>query len=276
MRYLLTALALSMITLFPSASNAGDRLREIRVNHNTETYHGYYIDLSDIAGRQNFDTMADALRHQLDLVESIGLSPSVLNFFHAVPIVAGDEIACLIRSPDVPPTTPPSIACFTPGAHMERRQRPVRVFTVLDNNSEWANPDPIDLAEDTRHGFVMTRPIVLDAQRPVMLHELLHAYHYNRIPQGFQNPDILLYYNLAKGETLYPPGEYLLTNEKEFFAVTASVFLYGKDAELTRSDLKQKLPDYFKYLVRLFEFDPDGAPVASQTPPTPTQTVQTR
>jgi hypothetical protein len=53
--------------------------------------------------------------------------------------------------------------------------------------------------------------------------------------------------------------------------VTASIFLYGKDAvhePFTRSKLKEKQPDYFKYLVGLFGFDPDGAPVASQTSPT--------
>ena len=100
-----------------------------------------------------------------------------------------------------------------------------------------------------------------------MLHELLHAYHAGMLPRGFKNPDVLLHYNLAKGEKLYPADAYLLTNEKEFFAVTASVFLYGKDGRFTRSDLKQKQPDYYKYLVRLFELDPDGAPVASRTSP---------
>jgi hypothetical protein len=59
-----------------------------------------------------------------------------------------------------------------------------------------------------------------------------------------------------------------LTNEREFFALTASVFLYGKDGQLTRSDLKEKQPDYFKYLVGLFGFDPDGAAAALQTPST--------
>jgi hypothetical protein len=47
--------------------------------------------------------------------------------------------------------------------------------------------------------------------------------------------------------------------------VTASVFLYGKDGKepFARANLKQKQPDYFKYLVWLFGFDPDRGPNAS-------------
>jgi hypothetical protein len=42
--------------------------------------------------------------------------------------------------------------------------------------------------------------------------------------------------------------------------VTASIFLAGNDAvhePYTRAKLKEKQPDYFKYLVGLFGFDPD-------------------
>jgi hypothetical protein len=57
-----------------------------------------------------------------------------------------------------------------------------------------------------------------------------------------------------------------MTNEKEFFAVTASVFVFGRDGALTRANIKEKQPDYYKYLVWLFEFDPDctsSVPLAS-------------
>ena len=51
--------------------------------------------------------------------------------------------------------------------------------------------------------------------------------------------------------------------------MTASIFLAGNDAvhePYTRAKLKEKRPDYFKYLVGLFGFDPDTSnltPVAS-------------
>jgi hypothetical protein len=74
-------------------------------------------------------------------------------------------------------------------------------------------------------------------------------------------------------------------NHKEFFAVTASIFLSGKDSTHepnTRAALKEKMPDYYKYLVGLFGFDPDpslpdkpadpapaATPVASAAPASP-------
>jgi hypothetical protein len=83
------------------------------------------------------------------------------------------------------------------------------------------------------------------------------------VPRGFKNAGILLHYNRAKDGQLYPAEAYLTTNEREFFAVTASVFLYGNDGPITRPTLKEKQPDYYKYLVYVFGFDPDRAPSAS-------------
>ena len=64
--------------------------------------------------------------------------------------------------------------------------------------------------------------------------------------------------------------EYAMKNHKEFFAVTASIFLAGKESmhePKTRAQLKEKLPKYYKYLVELFGFDPGAVeratPVAS-------------
>jgi hypothetical protein len=107
-------------------------------------------------------------------------------------------------------------------------------------------------------GGVMVRPIALDAERPVILHEMLHAYHDHLIPQGTENPEILSYFNRAKNNQLYAANGYLLSNQREFFATTASIFLYGKAAgePYTRETLKEKQPRYFAFLVRLFGFDP--------------------
>ena len=274
MRSLLLAPLLSVLTLFPSAGSAGSGpLPQVVVsesdkakgaNPNSETYRGYHLTLSEIAGRKDFVVIADALRHQLDLVESAGLSQHVLQFFHTIPIMA-DEAACM-DTPLIGDMPGRPLACYGPSApdRLKSSQRKPREATVWNGEkAQWTNPDPVDLAEDTRRGVVMVRPPMLDPQRPVMLHELLHAYHAHMMPRGVQNPGILLYYKAAKNQHLYPDDAYLLTNEKEFFAVTASVFLYGKDGPITRSTLKEKQPDYFKYLVWLFGFDPDPTPSAS-------------
>jgi hypothetical protein len=135
--------------------------------------------------------------------------------------------------------------------------------------AQWTNPDAVALAEDTGSGVVMIRPSMMRAaQDPVMLHEFLHAYHGRLLPSGFRNEGVLGHYNNAKSKQLYSSDTYALTNEREFFAVTASIFLYGKDSAhepFTRANLQEKQPDYYKYLVGLFGADPDraGTPVAS-------------
>ncbi len=131
----------------------------------------------------------------------------------------------------------------------------------------WTNSDPLALGEDTNLGVIMVRPIMLtssskDAKRPVLLHELLHAYHSLVLQQGFKNAGIEMHYRLAKGGNLYPADTYLMANAREFFAVTASVFLYGNDGPFSRANLREKQPDYYKYLVFLFGFDPDPTPAA--------------
>jgi hypothetical protein len=261
MRGFLWASLLSIAVLSPVFCNAGETVvvsEAGKADGATASYRGYYFDLSEIAERKDFAVISDALRHQLDIVESVGLSPRVLDFFHTIPIVA-DEVACL-------ETEFTATACYGPVS--SKRSRPIsREVTVWDGaKHQWTNPNDIDLASDTR-GVVMVRPMLtFDRQNPVMLHEFLHAFHAQIMPQGFQNEGVLFHFNQAKGKQLYPADKYLMKNEREFFAVTASIFLYGKDAAhdpFTRSNLKEKQPDYYKYLVGLFEFDPDRLPSAS-------------
>jgi hypothetical protein len=280
MRAFFLALQLAILPLSPSTGNAGDRLAQSTVQddekltiHTVENYRGFHIDLSEIARRQNFEAVARSLRHQLDIVESVGLSPRLLEFFHTVPIVAG-EAACLARSPDWPPDKT-AIGCYGP-ERTWRPQREPRVFTIWNNEKyHWANPDVEDLMEDTKTGSLKVRPVVLDAQSPILLQGLLFAYFQQVLPQGTQNQDILLHYNLAKSDHLYTDDALLLINQKLFFATTASVFLYGQSNQepRTRTSLKQKQPDYYKYLVRLFEFDPDGLSIASTTASTSAHSV---
>jgi hypothetical protein len=243
MRALLLALPLSILTLFPSSGDAGDAPpREIAVSDSGKdqsanpkggTYHGYFLDLSEIAGQQNYTSIANSLQHQLDIVDGVGLSPRVLKFFHSVPVVV-DEFKCLEGS----------------------------AAAAADGNK----PILEAACYDSTRGFVMVRTRVLSPERPALLQEMLHAYHYQILPEGFKNPGILFYYKEAKSKGLYPADAYVMTNEREFFAVTASVFLSGKaDGGVTQSDIKQNQPDYFKYLGWLFETDraPSATPVAS-------------
>src|SRR5215470_2471094 len=228
-----------------------------------QKYRGYMYDLSDYAGRKDIAAIEDNLKKQLDMVENAGLSPKVINFFHSVPIVA-TETDCLEAGA--------SIACYGPIAP-KRDRRPSLGVTVWDHaKQQWSNPDIIDLAADSGVGVIMLRPTMTQyTDDPILIHEFLHAYHKRMLPNGYDNLGIKGYFAQAKSKDVFDKKSYTLMNDREFFAVTASIFLAGKESihePKTREALKEKLPDYYKYLVGVFGFDPDpsNTPVASSTP----------
>jgi hypothetical protein len=226
-----------------------------------EKYRGYSFDLSESSERKDVGSTADMIRRQLDIVESAGFSPRVLQFFHTVPIVAS-EMACLDENA--------AVACYGNSAP-QRDRHALRGVTVWDNETHrWTNPDPVELAADSGIGVIMLRPIMTGYDKdPVLLHEFLHAYHAKLMPNGFDNKGIKDFYGEAQNKNLFPKEAYVLKNNREFFAVTATIFLAGKDSAhepFTRAKLKEQMPGYFKYLVGVFGFDPDASavtPVAS-------------
>ena len=218
-----------------------------------ETYRGYIYDLSENVDRKDKAAIVDLLKKQLDVVESVGLSPKVLQFFHTVPIVAS-EMGCT--------EVGAAVACYGSPPDTSARNRS---FTVWDSKTmSWSNPNFIDLAADAGTGVIKLRPNMLKyAEDPVILHELLHAYHAKLMAGGLNNLGIKAWYAKAASKNVFPKEEYAMMNPQEFFAVTASIFLAGKESihePHTRARLKEKLPKYYKYLVELFGFDPDPSP----------------
>ena len=103
--------------------------------------------------------------------------------------------------------------------------------------------------------------VAVDApEKPVVLHELLHAYHWRVLPEGFGNPDVLRFYGRAKAGEFYPAGSYVLKNVQEFFAVTASLYLWGNvdRPPHNRQTLREKQPVYYKWLGELFGVKKDA------------------
>jgi hypothetical protein len=92
MRGLLLGSVISIVTLIPGSSNAGPRALQVDASNidkppsatsNYETYRGYVFDLSENSERRDVTAIADMLRHQLDVVEGVGLSPkgaAILSF----------------------------------------------------------------------------------------------------------------------------------------------------------------------------------------------------
>ncbi len=272
---LLNSSVILMLCFASSFAGAGPRVIQVEpaaeVPPGFESYHGFVYDLSENADRKDSAAIAEAFRHQLDIVEKAGFSPKVLQFFHTVPIVAS-EMTCLDLGA--------GIACYGP-VSPDRSQRPNSTFTTWDSkNMRWSNPNFVDLAADAGTGVIVVRPVMLKhAEDPVLLHEFLHAYHAKLMPQGFDNLGIKAYYADAVSKNVFPKEEYAMLNHKEFFAVTASIFLAGKETmhePKSRAQLKEKLPKYYKFLVELFGFDPEppsDTPVAETASPPPSDAM---
>ena len=77
----------------------------------------------------------------------------------------------------------------------------------------------------------VTAAIVTTGHKPVLLHELMHAYHDQRIEQGFRNLVILGYYKRAQALPAYAAKSHMMANEKEFFACAATAYLFGVTAQ---------------------------------------------
>lgn len=266
---LLTSSVVFMLSFASSFAGAAPRVIAVdpaaEVPPGFETYKGYIYDLSENVDRKDKAAITELLQKELDVVENVGLSPKVLQFFRTVPIVAS-EMACTDMGPP--------IACYS-SVPPETSTARTRSFTVWDSKTmSWSNPNFVDLAADAGTGVIKLRPNMLKyAEDPVILHELLHAYHNKLMGGGLENLGIKAMYAQAVSKNAFPKEEYAMTNPQEFFAVTASVFLAGKGTlsePHTRAQLKEKLPKYYKFLVELFGFDPEpaSAPVADlSTPP---------
>ena len=262
-----------MLSFASSFAGAGSRIIQVEpaeVPAGFETYKGYIYDLSENVDRKDKEAIAELLKKQLDIVENAGLSPKVMQFLHTVPIVAS-EMSCTDFGPP--------IACYTSVSELSVRSRSL---TFWDSHSmSWSNPNFVDLAADAGTGVIKFRPNMLKhTEDPVMLHEMLHAYHNKLMGGGIENLGIKAMYAKAVSQNAFPKEDYVMTNPQEFFAVTASVFLAGKGAisePKTRAALKEKLPKYYKFLVELFGFDPEPAetPVAEAPKPDATPAAMT-
>lgn len=108
--------------------------------------------------------------------------------------------------------------------------------------------------------WMMLSMIPQRPQNPVFLHELIHAYHHQKLPDGFKNADIIKQWNAAKITHAYPADAYMLSNPGEFLAMCASVVLWGKAARppSTREGVKTTLPKTHAWIVKEFGFTEPG------------------
>lgn len=86
--------------------------------------------------------------------------------------------------------------------------------------------------------------------RPILLHEEMHAFQNGRLSGGMGNPAMRRFFDRAREPGMWPVGSYMLSNEAEFFAMTTSVELYGHAARppFTREALEAKQPEYAAWI----------------------------
>jgi hypothetical protein len=101
---------------------------------------------------------------------------------------------------------------------------------------------------------IMIQPLSYSPEKPVILHELMHAYHDQKVPNGFANAEIQALYQQARTGGQFPANSYMLSNVVEYFAMMASVYLHGSAARdpFTRQAIQEKQPDCYQWLLKEF------------------------
>jgi hypothetical protein len=95
---------------------------------------------------------------------------------------------------------------------------------------------------------------LLCGRKPALLHELLHAYHDQKLPQGFHNRQIKEFFEKAQELGVYNPQSHMMANQKEYFASAGTAYLFGVTAlePFTREKIQKNQPVFYRYLQNLF------------------------
>lgn len=104
-----------------------------------------------------------------------------------------------------------------------------------------------------RNGLTLN-DTVSPPENPVLLHELLHGYQAQRLAGARNNPHLVAGFEQARASGDWQAQSYMLSNIYEFFAMTASVALWGRAARPpgTRQRLQAAMPEYYAWLVEEF------------------------
>ncbi len=90
--------------------------------------------------------------------------------------------------------------------------------------------------------------------KPALLHEFLHAYHDQRMPDGVKNRTVLMYYGRAKASKAYDSGSHMMENVREYFASAGTAYLFGVTPlePFQREKVKRSQPQFYRFLSSLF------------------------
>ncbi len=119
----------------------------------------------------------------------------------------------------------------------------------------WTNPSRRDgpPAHYDRAKGVEVRVKDLDSKKPIVLPELLLAFHDQKLTDG--KADIVRFFEQARASGEWPADARMLADARAFFAVTSTVYLFGNIdiPPLTPGHLRQAQPEYWTWLGVLFD-----------------------
>jgi hypothetical protein len=117
------------------------------------------------------------------------------------------------------------------------------------------SPSAVDPGRYVPGKGVFIRAKGLDDKRPILLRQLLYAYANQRLPGGFANPTAERLRLEAASKHVWPKDATMLRSSADYFAMTASAYLYGAitSEPYTRADLKRTQPDAYQWLADLFD-----------------------
>jgi hypothetical protein len=136
-----------------------------------------------------------------------------------------------------------------PPAVLERfRQTPIVVDPALRGNPG------VFMVRDGE-GIVRVQPRRFPDNKPILLHELLHAYHFKVLTM--RNREVQAAYERALADDRFPPAyraSHFLENAKEYFAVTGTLYLFGdiQQPPFRCTELAKLGTDYLDFLAAQF------------------------
>ena len=93
----------------------------------------------------------------------------------------------------------------------------------------------------------------LDAKKPIVLHELLHAFQDQKLAN--EQADIERFFQQSRASATWPADAQMVADAREFFAVTSTVYLFGSIdiPPFTQGRLHEAQPEYWTWLGVLFD-----------------------
>lgn len=184
------------------------------------THRGFAMNVSALKASADRDALLKSLRGQIDMVADAGFDGRTLAFMRTILLVI-----------DVAAVADPNYSLSTRYAKKLPKER--------------GTEEP---------GSITIVPRVSNPGAPILLHEFLHAYHDQRLSEGYDNPEILRLFVEARRSSLFPADSYMLSHVREYFAMVGSVYLHGSANRdpFTRENLKTKQPSAYNWFAKHF------------------------